>query len=1177
MQNLLVNEAYRSGSDVTAVITNKELKAPDDGADATTPPGITSKQWLSDVETCWQFKAGTAGQPSKLKGEITKPTVAQILKSGGRFVLVASDAGDGNKGIEARRKVLVAAAKRARLPHSRIEVYSSEVLTHWINEHPALAAGLRGIPPGFLSLSVWADLAVHRDPWVRSVAIDEKLDQVRQAVEFDNPSPVVHHHIFGRPGIGKTRFVLQACREARWNKSVLYVPQWAEAEIGALLAAASQAAAARLVLVVDEVPPDRVKSLADAAFSAPERIRVITIGHHDSPDDNIPQIKVEALDDDTMAKLVRAAHPTMPQEHVDYVVSFADGFTRLARLAANAITTNAEMVTADLLYHGSIRQLMDSMLGNDDRQPLHVLAILSSVGWTGPRAVEGQAIAAHFNLDWTRVQAAVEGFHRKFGIAPRANDLRYISPAPLGVYLALDAVQSYPELVRTLRQALPGEPARRAYDERIAAILANPRAKAFGEEELARFFHWSHFLDATAVERWVTMSAANPVLAAGKAREALQGASDEERERIANGARRGLVRGLIRLASHADAFHDAALALAELAAAENETWANNASGEFVSRFQIVLGGTACPYGDRLAVLDEMLTSGRVQLQALAIRALAQAGIEHEMNIVDSPPAPGPRPLQWQPASDRDYFDCALPALQRLERAAELPIPDQVLVAITKALAMRLRDQPVRESIAAFLRATARHHPGIREEVRREVHDVARATAQDWKDRSSADVAWLEALEAEFSDHTLQGRLRERVGHPDWQRTEDSLRSLAEDLVEHPELLWAELPWLTGGNAAGAWDLGVALEKADSRHDLLSKLVTAAKTGSDLRLIVGYVGSLARAMPDGWADDWVDEVEKQPTSTAQLIFELTWRLAGTSRGAQRLSRMARANQLPATAIAHLAFGPWVLGPELPALRELLCTLIVDPGNRIHLLHMVGNRVKKHPQDAHGLEEIALALVADPELLLADKMSQYQWDKLASTLVPHHSHTIARTIFAAQARPNRAQFFLRNSLAMNTLNTCIEVDAAAVWDELAPYLEGDQQGERFAIGFPDHVMGAMPRESVLAWIAVAPKTRAVRVARMSAKNFLDTSLAAAILDQWSNIDRVKQQFFSAFVRGGWSGNASDHWEQLAGDLEHVARESKLPGVRRWAIDGVHELHRMAADDRKREVEQRIRGYG
>jgi len=1183
MRDLLVAEAYRSSADISKVIVNAELKASDDGSDALTPPGATSHGWLSDVETCWQLKAGNASQASKLKGEITKPIAARTLKGGGRFVLVASGAGDGPRGITARKKALVEDAKRARLPRTRIEVLTSEALTTWINEHPAIAAELRGMPRGFCSLKDWANYPVYRDPWVSSSALDAKLDQVRQAVAFENTNEVVHHlHVFGRPGIGKTRFVLQACHDARWSKSVLYVPQWAEADIAGLLAAVAQAGAGRLVLVVDEVPPEQVKSLAFHAFAGVDRIRVITIGHHESPDGGtIAQIEVEALDDLTMATLIEAAHPTMPSEHIRYVVSFADGYTRLARLAANAVAAHPDIHTADLLYRGDIKQLMDSMLGDEDRQPLHVLAILSSVGWTGPRADEGQAIAAHFEQDWLKVQASVQRFHVRFGIAPRANDLRYISPAPLGVYLALDAIQSYPERVRTLPDKLPNDQARYAYNERIAAILANPWAKAFGEEELTRFFHWSHFLDATAVDRWVTLSVANPVLAAGKAREALQQASDDERRQIVGGARRGLVRGLARLASYSDAFHDAALALAELAAAENETWANNASTEFVARYQLFLGGTACPYLDRLAVLDELLASERPRLQGLAIRALARAGSRQDRHRVDSSTAPGPMPAQWRPTTVQESLECALAAFRRLERAAALSVPgqalDQALIDAAKQLAILLREEPVREVIAAFFRTVAAKHPSIREHLRREIHGIAQRSQQFWKDRDDVDIVWIESLEKEFSDRTLGGRLREMVGPPDWERTEESLRPLAEELITTPDVLWSEWSWLTGGDAAGAWDLGGALENADSRHELLSQFIAAAGTGPDLRMIAGYVRSRAKTMPEGWLDDWLDEIENSSESMPLLVFDLTWRLTATSRGARRLTRMARANLLTPNFVANLAFGPWVLDPEMSALRELIEALIVTPGNRIHLLHMVDNRVQKHPQDIQGVEDLALKLVCDPDLLLGDSMEEYHWNKLARALLPSHARAIARTIFAAQARPNGASFFLEHSSASATLDACVDADAEAVWEELAPHLTDDHQNAQFVIGFPHHILGAVPRQPVLDWITVDPAKRAALVAAITATNFADTSLAAAILDRWGGINDVKQRFFSAFVTGGWSGEASAHWEQLAVYLEGIGKQTKLNGVRRWALDSVRVLRRMAEDDHRREAEERVRGYG
>jgi hypothetical protein len=1177
MSELLRAEVYRSGADVSRVHINPEVKAGDDGADAETPAGVFKQTWLSDVQTCWQLKAGNAGQSSRLRGEVTKPRVAATLKSGGRYVVVASRLVDGGKGSDARKKVLIAEARKARLPTLRIQIMTCDGLTSWINEHPALAAGLRGIPPGYCSLADWEAYPVFRDPWVSSAAIDAKLDRVRRIVDFDSAKPEVHLHVYGRPGIGKTRFVLEACRTAPWSRSVLYVPQWAGTDVTGTLAAAATTGAGRLVLVVDQVPPDHVRALAFHAFAARDRLRVISIGHCESPDDQaIAQIEVQALDETTIAKLIEAAHPTMPPEYVHYLVSLSDGYAALARLAANAIATQSRKHTADLLIHGGIKQLMDSMLGKDSREPLHVLAVLSSVGWSGARAVEGEAIAQHFKLDWVDVQARVERFHDQFGIAPRANDLRYISPAPLGVYLALNAVQSYPDLVRSLFDKLPSEQARRAYNERLVSILGDPRAKEFGEEELARLSHWSHFVDPNAVDRWMALSSANPELAARNAREALQCATDEQRRTIGGSAQRGMVRGLVRLAAHRNAFHDAALALAELAAAENETLASNATAGFVGCYRMFLSGTASPYLERLGVIEELLASGRPALLSLAVRALTRVGSPYESAMVDVSPGPGPPPPQWQPSTHGERFDCVLAAVACLEDAASLNVPEKELVEAAERLAMLLRQELVREQIAAFMRAAIEHHPSVREQIRRKVHDVATNSRRFWKDRDEADIVWIESLALEFSDRTLGGRMREAIVHPDWDNLANSLEPIAKDLVADRAVLWSQWQWLTGGDAIGAWELGMALETADSTRALLPQMTSASDTGNDVRVIAGYIRSRATKMPAGWIDDWLDALEFDPSIPRFLIFDLTRRLADTSRSAQRIVRMARANQLPPNAVANLAFGPWVLGPELPALRVLFDLLLEIPDNHIHLLHMLNNRLREQPQDATALEDLALAIVTQPSLLLADSMSQHHWDKLAAALLPRHARMVARTIFAAQARPDGVSFFLEHSTAANTLDACVNASPGDVWEELAPVLTDDRRAKRFSIGFPGHVLERMPRRAVLDWIAADPDSRAVTSARMTAKNFGDNSLAAAILNRWGNVSQVKQWFFSAFTSEGWSGDASAHWLALASQLEGVAEATKIAGVRRWARDSALELRRMAEQDRKREAEARVRRF-
>lgn len=116
MRQLLRAQAYRTGADASKVIVNTEDKAKDDGCDGWSPKPSQDDPWLGLAETCWQFKAGKAGQPSKLGGEVTKPIPQKTLRTGGQFILVASGSVQGQKGERDRHKKLADEASASGLP-----------------------------------------------------------------------------------------------------------------------------------------------------------------------------------------------------------------------------------------------------------------------------------------------------------------------------------------------------------------------------------------------------------------------------------------------------------------------------------------------------------------------------------------------------------------------------------------------------------------------------------------------------------------------------------------------------------------------------------------------------------------------------------------------------------------------------------------------------------------------------------------------------------------------------------------------------------------------------------------------------------------------------------------------------------------------------------------------------
>ncbi len=834
MRELLQAQAYKCGSPLNEIRINTEGTAKDDGSDGWSAKPAIPDEWLGSVDTCWQFKAGTAGSPARLAGEVIKRIPKETLNSGGRFVVVASGSTNGKKGEADRLAKLTADAVKAEIRTGKIEVIGSERLTNWCNQLFAVAAHWAGRPDGLWTFDDWSNSDQHQVPWQASAAVQSELDVRRADLDFTTGN--IHHlHIQGPPGVGKTRFALELCRGAAWRSTVIYIRQAADLRLAELIDGAAGEPQGQLIVVADEVQPEQLQPLRDSVGRGNGRVRLITVGHSPTPDPTrIPALSVKPIAPSVMRGVILGWHPAMPPEHVDFVVRFADGYIRLARLAADAVAQNPSMDVRGLLSRDEIRGFLGRMLGTGDRRELHVVAVLSRVGWTDDMQNEGEAVAKHFGLDWNSVRAKVEDFHSHWGIAPRGGRYRYISPTPLGIHLAVEAWTTYPDLLKSLPGVLPSDEAREAYYERLRSMASNPQAREFAREELAFFFHTNEFVDARAVRRWSALSSADPDQAARNILRALRGATLEDRGRIKDDARRETVWTLVHLAWRSSSFHDAVIALALLAEAENETWANNASAEFVARFQVFLGGTAVSYLDRLSVLDDLLAEQRPSITNLVVKALAQVGNQHPLRMESGQVSDELPEIEWQPPTGREHLECVETAIIRLSDIAKRGMADiqAELIAAAKNLSMMLLDKAVRGRVATFFDAVRGAYPEAREPLRRTIAEIIHGERKYWKNLSTEELEELERLHARFEDPSLGARLQQHIGEGSWDREEEpDLKPLARELLSAPEVLAEYWTWLTSGEASDAWRLGEALAAVDENGDLAETLPRLPGGGS----------------------------------------------------------------------------------------------------------------------------------------------------------------------------------------------------------------------------------------------------------------------------------------------------------------------------------------------------------
>ncbi len=1178
MDRLFKAQGYRCGADISQIAVNTEQKAKDDGCDGWTPKPSSKDPWLGDEETCWQLKSGTAGRPAKLKGEIKKPIPSQTLRDGGGFVVVASGSGSGRKGVLARLKVLCSEAQELSLPTEKIKVLCSEQIANWCNQHPAIAADCAGMPSGLWALEDWERSEEHNVPWSPTPTRQSEIDSLKKDLDHVSGT-VVHVHIQGQPGVGKTRFALELCKAAPWSSNVIYIRQATDIRLLELIDGAVSDMGVRLTVVVDEVQEKDLQPLTESVRRGNGRIRLITIGHCTTPDpQRIPSIIISPLDQHTMTEIVRAWYPSMPLEHKLFVARFADGYVRLGRLAADAVMGDPSLDVQGLLNLDQIRKILDGMLGEGDRRYLYVVAVLESVGWTEERESEGKAVAEHFGLDWRIVKYKVDEFQRKFGIVPRGGRLRYISPEPLGNYLALEAWNTFPDELKSLPDVLPSIEAQDSYYGRLRMLMSNPQARDFAREELQFFFHLEHFYDPHSVRRWAVLASADPSLAAHNVRQALEGSSHEQRSSITGEARRQLVWGLVRLAWRSEAFHDATISLAFLAEAENESWANNATSEFFEKFRILLSGTAVPYPNRLPVLDEILQYRGETFVRLVITALIQVGITHAARNVLMPLSEGPPEPEWRPQNQQETLHCAQLSLERLLRLLkdERSLPVEALIKAAEELSMLLRVKLLQPLVVDFFLTIFERYPETREILRRFVSDILYREQKYWKQLPSDDIEKIKALHSRLEDPSLGGRLRQIVGEAGLDPTEQpDMRDLAGELLNNQNILASEWSWLTSGEASGAWQLGQTFSFLDVEGNLADRLANLPNRGRDIRIISGYLEASAKRLGSEWLDDWIERYLRSHPDDSQLALEVLWRCGGTPRRASLIAEIISSKEVSPELVGHLAFGQWWANLSRDSVREVVSALISRPYLKPTALAVLFHRLKLYPEEESFWESFAINLVTTPELIRSVQMTNFFWKGIADKIVKRYSREIARAIFHEQANRARETWFVQHSEAKGVLFKCVVTDPGGVWEELRPYLENHEVLSLFRIGFPTQVLDQIPVETILRWLEEDSNNRATAIASMISVNLSsDKTLAAKIIGNHGDNKAVASTFYSAYLSGGWAGSVSEHWSRLAAELEAVAKRTSLPKLRFWAQNGVRSLESMSERERQREEEDKLR---
>ena len=692
VEGLLLAERARLGLAPNAVVLSDAITEADEGLDGRVegvpeyaPDGSASNLPAGLVGL--QLKTTHRKQPSSLglRDELEKPGPIRILEADGTYVLIWSQ--DLNEPQRRATEIALQTAADEIVAGAKVEVWDATALAGLAQTYPAVAADV-GLADFLAALSLpellsSTTLKADERPWQSDPAREAHVARIRERAS-SSTDPLLMG-VLGDPGTGKTRLVAHALDTDETRDSVLYV-NGAEG-LQLLLTRLVRNSASRGILFVDEVDDHDIATAHSRIGGLDGRWRLVTVTSR-SARRWAPQgprdIVLEPLSPDATMQLVEQ-YSGLESSQARMVAEVAAGFPELAFRLAQELREDPSL---DLVRLSRLRQpqevLKRALADGEARRHLAPLALFTSVGFDDELRYQLEAIAEGFGLTADAIESHARMELGRF--VSRAGRYRLVSPRLVAIWLATDLIETTPGFAEIVF-ALP-EPLRDSFVEQLdffgpdVPFLPDALADLLQDN---RFRRPDRFDEAAG--RLLRASAAIiPAQVAAAIVELLASATPEQ---LRSMPRRDLVWTLEVLLWWSTTWRDAIDSLYLLARHESESFANNATGQFVQFFSIYLSGTTVPFAERAVWLGNAI-AGATERELELLADAADAGLKDHHTRSLTGFRGGGEPVDWRPSTNEDYFAARKAAWDLLVTCRDRSMDSDRRLAATTKLAQGIR-------------------------------------------------------------------------------------------------------------------------------------------------------------------------------------------------------------------------------------------------------------------------------------------------------------------------------------------------------------------------------------------------------------------------------------------------------------------------------------------------------
>ena len=469
-----------------------------------------------------------------------------------------------------------------------------------------------------------------KGPFVESgnTVISNVFDKLRDIIEGE----IDNLYISAFSGMGKTRWVCEAFKDIKPGDAVYYCDKVDEARFSTAFRALIQENLGKAVIVIlDDCDADIFDDCLLKIQQSKCNMRLIGLNNDTSNTPsgcNVLSFKYQDLEDVVQAIVDTRLSSRLRDVYRDPIIENAEGIPYMAVLMINSLNKDNEPNIKNLNRSALCKRMihLDPNLGADAQMKAYqTISLFSPLGYTDE---DGDQLS--FVRDNDNITPIVEYINRKnlfrqvvnSGVKQQIIEQRStwinVRPSVLAVWLLEDwykhcddrrmAAISHDILNAPMSKLLLD-----SFGKRFSYMPDSPSAQKLVAEitKAGGSFRSEDVVCSDMGSRlFLAMATVNPV-AVSECLYACLFNRDTAwlKEQIKNDIRRNYIWALEKLCFRKESFNTATLLLAKLAEAENETWGNNASGNFSQLFHIALAGTQATLKERISLLHNLASFG----------------------------------------------------------------------------------------------------------------------------------------------------------------------------------------------------------------------------------------------------------------------------------------------------------------------------------------------------------------------------------------------------------------------------------------------------------------------------------------------------------------------------------------------------------------------------------------